>query len=136
MGFEFRCQTCGEIHKGMPGFGADAPLSYYAIPEAERASRCELSSDECVIDRASFFIRGCLEIPVLGADEPLIWGVWISLSEQSFNRYHETYESPVAGEGFFGWVCNEIKLYSYNKPRASDVIVQPSNSRAGRTASG
>ena len=53
MGFEFRCQTCGEIHKGMPGFGADAPLSYYAIPEAERASRCELEriSDrvECVL---------------------------------------------------------------------------------------
>jgi hypothetical protein len=37
MGFEFQCQTCGEIHKGMPGFGADAPLSYHAVPEAERA---------------------------------------------------------------------------------------------------
>jgi hypothetical protein len=48
----------------MPGFEADAPLSYYAIPEAERALRCELGSDDCVIDRAFFFVRGCLEIPV------------------------------------------------------------------------
>jgi hypothetical protein len=32
MGVEFRCQTCGEVHKGMPRFGAVAPLSYYAIP--------------------------------------------------------------------------------------------------------
>jgi hypothetical protein len=72
-GFEFGCQTCGEIHKGMPGFGANAPLSYFAIPEAERASRCELGSDDCVIDHASFFVRGCLEIPVHGADKPLIW---------------------------------------------------------------
>jgi hypothetical protein len=71
MGFEFRCQTCGEIHKGMPGFGAVAPLSYYAISESERASRCALGSDDCVIDRTSFYVRACLEIPVLGADEPL-----------------------------------------------------------------
>jgi hypothetical protein len=41
MDFEFRCRTCDEVHEGMPGFGAIAPLSYYAIPEAERASRCE-----------------------------------------------------------------------------------------------
>jgi len=37
MAFEFRCQTFGEIHEGMPGFGAAAPLSYYAIPEPKRA---------------------------------------------------------------------------------------------------
>lgn len=44
MGFEFRCQTCNEIHKGMPRFGSNAPLSYYAAAEAERASRCELGT--------------------------------------------------------------------------------------------
>jgi len=64
MAFEFRCQTFGEIHEGMPGFGAAAPLSYYAIPEPKGASRCALGSDDCVIDRTSFFVRGCLEIPV------------------------------------------------------------------------
>jgi hypothetical protein len=37
MEFEFRGETCGDIHKGMPGFGSDAPLSFYAIPEAERS---------------------------------------------------------------------------------------------------
>ena len=57
MAFEFRCQTCDEIHKGMPGFGADAPLSYYMIPEAERASRCDLGSDDCVIDQDFFCAR-------------------------------------------------------------------------------
>ena len=74
MEFEFRCQTCGEIHNGMPGFGAIAPLSYYVVPEAERTSRCVLGTDECVIDRASFFVRDCIEIPVHDADEPLVWG--------------------------------------------------------------
>jgi hypothetical protein len=32
----------------MPSFGSAAPLSYYAIPEMERASRCELGTDDCV----------------------------------------------------------------------------------------
>jgi hypothetical protein len=113
MGFEFRCATCGEIHIGMPGFGAAAPLSYYAIPEAERASRCELGSDECVIDHASYFVHGCLEIPVHGADEPLIWGVWVSLSEQSFNAWlkvfaqeHRSHVGPI-----FGWLNAWLKPY-------------------------
>jgi hypothetical protein len=55
MGFEFRCEACGEMHEGMPGFGAAAPLNYYAIPQAERGARCDLGSDDCVIDRRSFF---------------------------------------------------------------------------------
>jgi hypothetical protein len=29
MEFEFKCPTCGEIHRGMPSFGYDKPLSYY-----------------------------------------------------------------------------------------------------------
>ena len=84
MVFEFRCQDCGEIHKGMPGFGADAPLNYYALPKPERASRCSLGSDDCVIDRTSFLVRGYLETPVHGLDDPLVWAVWVSLSELSF----------------------------------------------------
>src|SRR6201996_7861773 len=95
MEFEFRCQTCDEIHKGMPSFAADAPRSYYAVPEAERASRCELGSDYCAIDLASFFVRGCLEIPVRGVDEPLVWGVWVSLSMPDFKTWMMTYEEPL-----------------------------------------
>jgi hypothetical protein len=106
MGFEFRCQTCDEIHKGMPSFGAVAPLSYYAVPEAERASRCELGSDDCVIDRASFFVRGCLEIPVHGADESLIGGVWADLSEESFIAWLKVFEEEHRSHvgPFFGWL--------------------------------
>ncbi len=91
-----------------------------------------LSSDFCTIvheGETDHFIRAILEIPIAGVAEPFLWGVWVSLSKKSFIRYRETYESPVAGDGFFGWVCNEIKLYPYSKPRPSDVIVQPSHSR-------
>jgi len=113
MGFEFRCHCCGEIHKGMPGWGAVAPLSYYATPERERASRCELGSDHCVIDGASFFVRGCLEIPVHGAPEPLIWGVWTSLSEQSFTTWRKVFDQERRSHvsPFFGWLNSWLKPY-------------------------
>jgi len=68
----------------MPSFGADAPLSYYDIPKEERASRCDLGTDDCVIDEESFFVRGCIEIPVHGQEEPFSWGAWVSLSRPSF----------------------------------------------------
>jgi hypothetical protein len=113
MGFEFRCETCGEIHQGMPGFGADAPLSYYAIPETERTTRCELGSDDCVIDKSSFFVRGCLEIPVHRAAEPLVWGVWVSLSGQSFRTWVEVFgrEHRSTAGPFFGWLNAWLKPY-------------------------
>jgi len=84
----------------MPTFAADAPLYLYGIPEEERKHRCVLQSDTCVIDDKLFFIRGCIEIPVDGASEPFIWGVWVSLSAQSFVRIR-----PAAQAGAI--VCRE-----------------------------
>jgi hypothetical protein len=83
--FRFKCSSCGEWHEGMPTFGADAPLYFYAIPEQEREARCVLTSDTCSIDQEFFFVRGCLEIPVEGAMEPFVWGVWASVRWLSRN---------------------------------------------------
>ena len=66
-----------------------------------------------MIDRSSFFVRGCLEIPVRDAAEPLIWGVWVSLSEKSFialrNVFADQYRSHVGP--FFGWLNSWLKPY-------------------------
>lgn len=113
MPFCFRCLSCGQVHEGMPSFGAEAPLNYYTVPEAERERRCFLGSDDCVIDEAHFFVRGCIEIPVHGESEPLVWGVWVSLSEQSFKAwvksFHEERRSHIGP--FFGWLNAWIKPY-------------------------
>jgi hypothetical protein len=113
MAFSFKCNACSETHYGMPGFGARAPLSYYEIPEDERARRCDLDSDACVIDKEQFFVRGCLEIPVDGQDEPLSWGVWVSLSEASFKEWVKLFDQAkrAGGEPFFGWLNAWIKPY-------------------------
>lgn len=113
MAFEFRCAGCGEIHRGTPGFTAEAPLSYYDVPVEERAARCSLGADECVIDGQWYFVRGCLEIPVLTESEPFIWGVWVSLSERSFSDWRRVFDNAKRSHvgPFFGWLNAALKPY-------------------------
>jgi hypothetical protein len=94
-------------------FGADAPLQYYSMPENERKVRCELTSDLCMIDEEHFFIRGCLEVPVVDGPGPFVWGVWTSLSRTSFKRVGELWESPERDKEppYFGWLSSSLPLY-------------------------
>src|SRR5215469_12500003 len=69
------CSTCGQWHDELPmSFGPEAPYWYDIIGPQERPSRAELGSDQCIIDHQHFFIRACLEIPVIDATEPFTWG--------------------------------------------------------------
>ena len=113
MSFRFLCSCCGQLHEGVPSFGTDAPLSYYDVPAEQRSGRCDLGSDDCVIDGRSFFVRGCIEIPVHGEAEPLNWGVWVSLSQAShlqwiasFDLERRTHIGP-----FFGWLNAWLEPY-------------------------
>jgi hypothetical protein len=130
--FAFKCSCCGKVHEGSPSFAFQAPDHYAELSESQKAEMGRLSSDFCTITHArgtDRFIRPVLEVPILGVEEPFVWGVWVSLSERSFNRYRETYDSPVEGDGFFGWVCNQIHLYPYSRTRAADVTVQAGRNR-------
>jgi hypothetical protein len=110
----FVCRTCGQFHAELPmSFGADAPAAFYSIPPAARQARAELSSDQCIIDGREFFVRGLLEIPVVDGPQAFTWGVWTSLSEKSFVRVQELWESPgrESEPPFFGWLCTSIPHY-------------------------
>lgn len=111
--FSFKCSSCGETHEGMPTFGAKAPLSFFEIPENERDQRCDLGTDDCVIDESQFFVRGCIDIPVHGHDEPFTWGVWVSLSRDSHlvwvKQFDEARRSHIGP--FFGWLNAWLKPY-------------------------
>lgn len=113
MSFKFKCAECGGVHEGMPSFGTTAPLSYYAVPEYERASRCHLGGDDCVIDNNWYFVRGCIEIPVHGEQEPFSWGVWVSLSEENYWIWNASFTSASRAHlgPFFGWLNASLKPY-------------------------
>lgn len=111
--FTFKCSCCGEVHEGMPSFGAEYPITVLSIPEDERESRVDLGGDDCVIDEKEFYVRGCIEIPVHGYEEPFIWGAWVSLSEQSYLSYVEHFDQDERSHigPFFGWLCSDYIAY-------------------------
>lgn len=129
--FRFHCAVCGEIHEGMPSFGWDYPIQYLEIPENERELRCSLGSDDCVIDEKWFFVRGCIEIPVHGQEEPFSWGVWVSLSESSFQHWVRTFDWPKRSQvgPFFGWLCSHIWIYPDTSNLKTQVHLRDNNLR-------
>lgn len=110
----YRCRTCGAHHDELPlCYGAEAPVPWLMLPEAERRERGELTSDLCMIDQKHFFVLGNLDIPIRGSDEPFRWNVWLSLSEANFRRMAGLWESSerVKEPPYFGWLCTDLPAY-------------------------
>jgi hypothetical protein len=132
MSDSFTCHRCGEVHEGLPfAFGADAPVHYYGIPEHERQRRAELSSDQCVIDRKHYFVRGCLDVRIHDSTDVFRWGVWVSLSEQNFQRMSELWErrGREAEPPYFGWLCTRLPGYPDTTTLKAQVHTRPLGER-------
>jgi hypothetical protein len=126
------CGTCGQVHAELPmDFYEKAPTPYAAIPKKERKARCKLSSDLCMIDGKRFFIRGCLEIPVVDGIRPFIWGVWTSISKKNFFRTSELWDTPGKENEppYFGWLYTRLPLYPNTIHLRTQVHTQPGNLR-------
>lgn len=112
----FRCASCGAEHDlGEISFGADAPDPWGKLSAAE-CERSELGDEQCVIETGEgthFFVRACLEIPIAGGGQPFSWGVWCSLSENSFWEMSDHWEDPARTSlgPYFGWLCTRIPGY-------------------------
>jgi hypothetical protein len=107
----YRCARCNEVHDDPPmAFHSEAPSSWYAIPEDERSTRARLSDEQCEIDDKFFFVRGLIEIPVLGLDEPFAWGVWVSLSRANYERACELWaqEGRESEPPYFAWLNTQL----------------------------
>jgi hypothetical protein len=112
--FSYKCATCSRIHEGSPSYGFAEPWHYHILSEDQRANIAKLSEDACIIkdsDQVDYFIRVCLEVPIIAVEQPFVWGVWISLSEDNFRRYNETWDSPVETDEYFGWLCTKLPFY-------------------------
>ena len=113
---KFRCVTCGEEHDvAEMSFGSDAPTQWHLLTDDER-NRSELCQDQCVIDateETAFFVRGCLDIPIIGTERAFTWGVWVSLSEKSFLEMSEHWTDPDRENlgPYFGWLSTTIPEY-------------------------
>lgn len=126
------CSCCGRQHSGLPlDFAVPEPHPWRAIPEDQRTSAGhKLDENLCVIGGRDFFIRGCVEIPIVGHHEKFIWGVWASLSESNFKRVLDLWSADVADEPpMFGWLCNNVSQYPPTIGLKTNVHLRPNNLR-------
>lgn len=108
----WKCSRCGETHSGIPGYSFAAPWPWYTTPKSERSTSL-LTEDQCVLLGEDYFVRGCLEVPVTGENDSFIWGVWVSLSRDNFNREQRLRNDPkrVEEPAYFGWLSSRIQVY-------------------------
>lgn len=107
----FHCTTCGKYHDELPMcLGTEAPAPWLSIPESERKSRGDLSSDQCVIDNEYFFVLGRILLPITDGPEPFVWLAWVSLSEKNFLRASELWdvEGREKEAAYFGWLQSAL----------------------------
>jgi hypothetical protein len=80
----FHCANCGKWHDGLPlDWAFNAPTYWDQIPEAEREERGHGTPDLCSIDNRDFFVRGLIEIPIVGFQEPSRWRAWSRLARKT-----------------------------------------------------
>lgn len=101
--FSFTCSKCRNLHTGSPSVGFDRPQYWNERLNSDPAS--SLSDDLCVVEARDYFIRCVLEMPIHGAVEPFLWGLWVSQSEKNFKDYAEAFPE-VPERTTFGYLAN------------------------------
>jgi hypothetical protein len=109
----FACSGCGSHHAELPmNYSAVAP--YVWEPSFADSADCLLSSDQCVIQAQHYFVKGLVEIPIIGSDEVFSWAAWVSLSRDNFSRSADLWDTAgrETEEPYFGWLSTDLFLYS------------------------
>lgn len=111
----WKCTSCEEWHRGpCLDIGYSAP-HYWSkqYQDGQKDSGTFLTKDYCAIENRDFFVRGLIEIPILGTDQTFCWGVWGSLSKENFEMLLNMDEDPGrAGlQPMFSWLSTRIPEY-------------------------
>lgn len=89
---KYTCSCCGQEHDEWPALTFSSPTSYNELTDKEKKELGQLSNDFCVItypDQTDRFIRCTLTQKVTDHCENLDYGIWVSLSEQSYQDYFD-----------------------------------------------
>lgn len=105
----YHCAACGKLHDELPHIGMDRPDAWWAVQDDAQEHHVELTPDTCIIDD-DYFIRGVIEIPIIGEREPFGFGVWVTQRRENFYTYVDNFDSDAIGP-FFGWLATEISFY-------------------------
>ena len=129
----YNCHTCGKRHDQIPlSFAADFPDPYANLNRDDRDNRALISSDQCIIDQEQFYLRGCLELPILNSSDIFLWGVWARVHEKDFDQIQEYWErvgrENVIGP-FKGRLANSLSIYPETLSMKLEIRIQPAGQR-------
>ena len=113
-------------------FAAEFPDMYANMSRNDRDTRTVIGTDQCIIDQKSFFIRGCIELPIIGSDAPFLWGLWASVREQVFDQISDYWEVPgrESTQGpFKGRIANSLSIYPETLNLKCEIVIQPVGTR-------
>jgi hypothetical protein len=132
----WHCASCGEEHEGMFDLASPAPWHWQGPiePEPNAALRMDgdfLSDDLCVIGGEHFFVRGVLDIPLIGSEHSFGFGSWSTLSRANFELYVDSLNGAVLDPDaiWTGWFSTWPKPFPSPINEPCWVEPQPGNSR-------
>jgi hypothetical protein len=134
----FACTECGQWHDDLPlQYSFKAPLAITEIPLDQREQRVVITPDQCVIDNRNFYLRGRILLPIVGRNDPFVWGVWAEVSPKNFIRVNQLWHTPGRENEppFSGWLNSDIFLFGSTINLEVDVHTQPVGQRPQFTLS-
>ena len=128
----YKCKQCGGEHFDFPALTFNSPYHYHTLSAEDKAELAELTNDFCMIHHAQQtdrFIRVVLYQKIIDSCENLSYGVWVSLSEKSYNDYKKNFENESHTVTYFGYLCNQIPPYDNTLSIKTTVYTQEGDAR-------
>ncbi|BCG94976.1 DUF2199 domain-containing protein [Mesorhizobium sp. 131-2-1] len=132
--YRWRCACCDEEYTGLPmDVAFDVPVNPDSHDDDARLGLRQ-NDDFCEVRYASGrtdrFIRCLLPLPVHRLSDEFCFGVWMSLSERSWNVYRDGFDSgQYEVELCFGYLMHDIPEYPSSMLMHANVVFQPGNQR-------
>lgn len=129
---KYTCSCCGQDHYEWPALTFKSPDNYNTLPQKDKNKIAVIDNDFCVIthsDQTDRFIRCTLIQKVIGHCQDLEYGLWVSVSEESFNNYSDNYKNENHVATYFGWLSNDISEYEFKESIPTTIFTQTGNRR-------
>ena len=129
---KYRCQCCGELHDSWPAIAFRFPNHYLHLSNEEKKTIARVNSDFCIInyeDQTDRFIRVTLSQQVIDHCGELEYGLWVSLSEESFEDYLTHFDDENHITTYFGWLSSFIPGYENTLSIPTTVQTKADNQR-------
>ncbi len=129
---KYICKCCGKEQETWPALTYSSPDAYNYLTQEEKDSIGELKSDFCMInykDQIDKYVRCTLNQKVIDHCGTLEYGLWVSLSDKSFQDYSDNFNNENHQTQYFGWLSNNIPAYNFNKSIPTTVITRIGNHR-------